>query len=103
MLTGWDLGGVTHVFASVLSTYADTLFPPNPTAIYHILTPGCGRGYDVIHEAGIQNVAKSHGVDLAETGIAEARAYLESGSLTSDVKEKVYLYSLISSNISKQP
>jgi hypothetical protein len=43
----------------------------------------------VIHAAGLKNVAKSHGVDLAETGIAEAKAYLDSKSLEGDIKAKV--------------
>lgn len=40
------------------------------------LVPGCGRGYDVAALAGPDRF--SIGMDLSETGVAEARSYLAS-------------------------
>lgn len=63
----FDVGGA---HAELVRALAAGEIPPG-----RALVPGCGRGYDVVALAAPDRVAI--GVDISETGVAEARAYLE--------------------------
>ncbi|KAJ3204121.1 hypothetical protein HDU82_006070, partial [Entophlyctis luteolus] len=71
--TNWDVGGPTPALVTVLSEHAETLFPSSKLS-WRVLIPGCGRAYDVVEFAKTPGVS-CIGLELSETGFAEAVKY----------------------------
>ncbi|KAJ3066278.1 hypothetical protein HDU98_010407 [Podochytrium sp. JEL0797] len=87
--TGWDLGSATPALVSILRSHHDSLFPSTQTT-HRVLIPGVGRGYDLVafaQKPGVHVV----GLDISETGIAEARKELAKANLSTDRAEALLI------------